>query len=66
MVDDVGKMIGIMSEMDLLRGEFVADSRAYLGPAAEAESTPLAVVEDVMTPHVRTVRETDDVLISSS
>ena len=61
-VDDVGKMIGIVSEMDLLRGEFEADPRAYLGPAAEAESPPPAVVEDVMTPHVRTIRETDDVL----
>ncbi|GAA4629345.1 CBS domain-containing protein [Actinoallomurus vinaceus] len=61
-VDEAGQMVGIVSEMDLLRGEFEADPRAYLRPAAEPESAPPTAVEEVMTPHVRTVRETDDVL----
>ncbi|GAB3975505.1 CBS domain-containing protein [Actinoallomurus acanthiterrae] len=61
-VDEAGRMVGIVSEMDLLRGEFEADPRAYLRPAAEPESQPPTAVEEVMTPQVRTVRETDDVL----
>ncbi|GAB3979466.1 CBS domain-containing protein [Actinoallomurus acanthiterrae] len=61
-VDDDGRMVGIVSEMDLLRREFEADPRAYLRPAAQPESPPPAVVEEVMNPNVRTVRETDDVL----
>lgn len=61
-LDDEGRMVGIVSEMDLLRGEFEADPRAYLRPAAAAGSPPPMAVEDVMTPHVRTVRESDDVL----
>jgi CBS-domain-containing membrane protein len=61
-LDDEGRMVGIVSEMDLLRGEFEADPRAYLRPAAEPESPPPAAVEDVMTPRVQTVRENDDVL----
>jgi CBS domain-containing protein len=61
-VDDTGRMVGIVSELDLLRGEFEADPRAYLRLAAEAESPPPATVEEVMSPHVVTVRENDDVL----
>lgn len=61
-LDDEGRLVGIVSEMDLLRGEFEADPRAYLRPAAEPESPPPAAVEDVMTPQVQTVRENDDVL----
>lgn len=61
-VDETGQVVGIVSEMDLLRGESEADPRAYLRPAAEPESQPPTAVEEVMTPHVRTVRETDDVL----
>ena len=60
--DDEGRLVGIVSEMDLLRGEFEADPRAYLRPAAEPESPPPAAVKDVMTPYVQTVRENDDVL----
>jgi predicted transcriptional regulator len=61
-VDDEDRMVGIVSEMDLLRGEFEADPRAYARPAAEPESPPPATVAEVMTPNVRTVRENDDVL----
>jgi CBS domain-containing protein len=61
-VDRRGRMTGIVSEMDLLRGEFEPDPRASAGPAAPPEAPPPATVEEVMTPEVVTVRETDDVL----
>ena len=61
-LDDEGRLVGIVSEMDLLCGEFEADPRAYLRPAAEPESPPPAAVADVMTPHVQTVCENGDVL----
>ncbi|GAA0319629.1 CBS domain-containing protein [Actinoallomurus spadix] len=61
-VDEEGRMVGIVSEMDLLRGQFEADPRAYLRLAAPPEAPPPAGVEEVMTPNVRTARETDDVL----
>lgn len=60
-VDERGRMVGIVSEMDLLRGEFEADPRAYLRPMGRPDSPPPGGVEEVMTPHVQTVRETDDV-----
>lgn len=60
-VDDEGRTVGIVSEMDLLRGEFEADPRAYLRPVADPGAAPPAYVEDVMSPHVHTMRETDDV-----
>ncbi|MCO5967837.1 MULTISPECIES: CBS domain-containing protein [Actinoallomurus] len=61
-VDEEDRMVGIVSEMDLLRGQFEADPRAYLRLAAPPESSPPTGVEEVMTPNVRTARETDDVL----
>ncbi len=61
-VDEDGHMVGIVSEMDLLRGEFEADPRAYLRPRAQPESAPPTTVEQVMTPNVRTVRETGDAM----
>lgn len=61
-VDEDGRMVGIVSEMDLLRGEFEADPRAYLRPMAQPESPPPTTVEQVMTPKVRTARETEDAM----
>ncbi|MCC5575632.1 CBS domain-containing protein [Microtetraspora sp. AC03309] len=61
-VDGNGRMVGIVSEMDLLRGEFEADPRAYLRPSAPPDSPQSVGVEEVMTPNVRTVREDADVL----
>lgn len=61
-VDEDGHMVGIVSEMDLLRGEFEADPRAYLRPMARPESPPPTTVEQVMTPKVRTARETEDAM----
>ncbi len=48
-VDEHGRMVGIVSEMDLLRGEFEADPRAYLRLSALPGSQPALGVEDVMS-----------------
>ncbi|WP_433498884.1 CBS domain-containing protein [Sphaerimonospora sp. CA-214678] len=61
-VDEHGRMVGIVSEMDLLRGEFEADPRAYLRLSAPPGSRPTLGVEDVMSPNVKTVREDTEVL----
>jgi CBS domain-containing protein len=61
-LDQQGRIVGIVSEMDLLRGVFEPDPRARVRPAASPASPPPATVEEIMTPDVRTARETDDVL----
>jgi CBS domain-containing protein len=61
-LNEDGRLVGIVSEMDLLRGEFEADPRAYLCPVARPESVPPATVAEVMTPKVRTVSENADVV----
>ncbi|MEU7692586.1 CBS domain-containing protein [Microbispora hainanensis] len=61
-VDENGRMVGIVSEMDLLRGEYGANPRAFLRPEAPPTSRPPALVEEVMTPHVRTVAEDADTM----
>jgi CBS domain-containing protein len=60
-VDGNEHVIGIVSEMDLLRNEFEADPRAFVRPVAEPDSLPPRGVDEVMTPHVMTVREETDV-----
>ncbi|MFC4060625.1 HPP family protein [Planomonospora corallina] len=61
-LDSGGRLVGIVSEMDLLRGEFERDprasARAVLG---HGERLPLRV-EEVMTPRVTTVTPTTDVV----
>src|SRR3954469_3157668 len=61
-LDRRGRMTGIVSELDLLRGAFEPDPRASVSLAASPGSPPPATVEEVMTSGVRTARETDDVL----
>ncbi|MBP2705091.1 CBS domain-containing protein [Microbispora sp. RL4-1S] len=64
-VDEAGRIVGIVSEMDLLRGEFEADPRAHLRlatppderPDVGPDAGPDMGVEEVMTPNVRTVGE---------
>ncbi|MGI8334312.1 CBS domain-containing protein [Actinomadura scrupuli] len=60
-VDDEGRLAGIVSEMDLLRREFEADPRAFARPAATPDEPPPHRVAEVMTRETRTVRETTDV-----
>ncbi|GAB3137879.1 CBS domain-containing protein [Microbispora hainanensis] len=61
-VDGTGRMVGIVSEMDLLRGEFGANPRAFLRPEALPTGRPPALVEEVMTPRVGTVGEDADTM----
>lgn len=61
-VERPGRMVGIVSEMDLLRGEFESEPRAFLRPEALPTGRPPALVEEVMTPRVATVGDTADVM----
>ncbi|GAA4196985.1 CBS domain-containing protein [Microbispora amethystogenes] len=61
-VERPGRMVGIVSEMDLLRGEFETDPRAFLRPEALPTGRPPALVEEVMTPRVATVGDGADVM----
>jgi CBS domain-containing protein len=54
-------VVGIVSEMDLLRNEFEADPRAFARPVAAPDGPPPRRVEELMTRQVITVRETTDV-----
>jgi CBS domain-containing protein len=60
-VDENGDLAGIVSEMDLLRGEFEADPRAFARPVPAPDEAPPRRVTEVMTTEVRTARETTDV-----
>jgi CBS domain-containing protein len=59
-VDRGGRLTGVVSEMDLLRGEYGADPAGFLRAVAAAGDPPLIRVENVMTTKVRTARESAD------
>lgn len=59
-VDESGTIVGIVSEMDLLRGEFQADPRAFLQQVGGTTEPPPRRVHEVMTQRVLTVRENTD------
>lgn len=56
-----GRMVGIVSELDLLRGEFEADPRAFARQIAAPQDPPPQRVSEVMTVEVVTTHETTDV-----
>ena len=59
-VDDEGRLVGIVSEADLLRGELISDPRAHVrAPADDLEPAP-KTVGDVMTTGVLAVHESTD------
>ncbi|GAA2304423.1 hypothetical protein GCM10010149_62630 [Nonomuraea roseoviolacea subsp. roseoviolacea] len=60
-LDDAGRLVGVVSELDLLRGEFPPDPRASARPVPGGEGPPPALVWQVMTHAVVTVSETADV-----
>ncbi|MFF0775225.1 HPP family protein [Nonomuraea wenchangensis] len=62
-VDEGGRLVGVVSEMDLLRGEFGPDPRATARRLPLPEMPPPRQVHDVMTGagEVVTVTETTDV-----
>lgn len=59
-VDDAGRLAGIVSEMDLLRGVFERDPRAFARPVATTASPAPRLVEEVMTRDVETARPNTD------
>ena len=59
-MDETGRMVGIVSEMDLLRDAFGADPRASLLLARPAAAPPPRTVAEVMTERVCTVPESAD------
>ncbi|MFI9846640.1 HPP family protein [Nonomuraea sp. NPDC051941] len=60
-VDESGHLVGVVSELDLLRGEFEPDPRATVRPTPSSHEPPPRQVMDVMTSDVVTVTETTDV-----
>ncbi|GAA2154457.1 CBS domain-containing protein [Actinomadura napierensis] len=60
-LDENGRLAGIVSEMDLLRGAFEADPRAFSRPLATSAGPPPRSVEEVMTREVETARPGTDV-----
>lgn len=59
-VDEEGRLIGIVSEADLLQGELIQDPRAHARPTEPAHDQGTVSVSDVMTERVHTVREGAD------
>lgn len=62
-LDDSGRLAGIVSEMDLLRGVFEHDPRAFARPLATASSPAPRLVEEVMTRDVEIARPGTDVAV---
>ncbi|MDA0635599.1 CBS domain-containing protein [Nonomuraea sp. MCN248] len=60
-VDEAGRLVGVVSELDLLRGEFGPDPRATVTPVPEPGGPPPHRVMEVMSGDVVTVTETTDV-----
>jgi len=60
-VDTGGRVVGIISEADLLRADLEPDPRARVRPTPQAAESSLATVADVMTRDPHTVREDSDV-----
>ncbi|MEV0351260.1 CBS domain-containing protein [Nonomuraea sp. NPDC050680] len=60
-VDDADHLVGVVSELDLLRGEFEPDPRASVRPVGPTAEPPPRRVTEVMTREAVTVTETTDV-----
>ncbi len=59
-VDDVGRVVGIVSEADLVRDAVLRDQRKRMIPQDVKDTPPPRRVGDVMTAHPVTVTGTDD------
>ncbi|TDB87788.1 CBS domain-containing protein [Actinomadura sp. 7K534] len=62
-VDEPGRLAGIVSEMDLLQGVFEHDPRAFVRPVATTAAPAPRLVEEVMTRDVETARPNGDVAV---
>lgn len=63
-VDDDGRVIGVVSEADLIREAVPIDPRARMTPAPPALPAPPRHVAEVYTPHPITVRMHDDLALA--
>lgn len=59
-VDDAGRVVGIVSEADLVRDAVLRDQRKRIIPQDVTDTPPPRRVGDVMTAHPVTVTGTDD------
>jgi CBS domain-containing protein len=59
-VEDDNRLVGIVSEADLLRGRVIDDPRAHLRPREDLPEPAARTVADVMTTFVVSVEETAD------
>ena len=60
-VDGGGRVVGIITEADLLKEDLEPDPRAHARPARQPAESTLTRVGQVMTAHPHTVREDNDV-----
>lgn len=59
-VDDDGRLVGIVSELDLLRDRLISDPRSHVWPPVGDAPPPPRTVGDVMTSDVYALTEADD------
>ncbi|HEU4539640.1 MAG TPA: CBS domain-containing protein [Jiangellaceae bacterium] len=59
-IDDESRLVGIVSEADLLRGELISDPRAHVRATGDEEEPSPKTVADVMTTGVLAVHESTD------
>jgi CBS domain-containing protein len=62
-VDEPGRLVGIVSEMDLLQGMFEHDPRSFVRPVATTAAPAPRLVEEVMTRDVETARPNTDAAV---
>lgn len=60
-VDDDGRVCGVVSEADLIRDAFADDPRSHMIPSDDQGRSLARYVSEVMTPHAITVHESTDV-----
>ena len=62
-VDDAERVVGVISEADLLKADLEPDPRAHVRPARQPAESRLTTVGQVMTAHPHTVRQDSDVAV---
>jgi CBS domain-containing protein len=60
-LDEHGRVCGMVSEADLIRDAFISDARGHLLPGEYGDHPVPTLVDEVMTPHAITVHETTDI-----
>jgi CBS domain-containing protein len=60
-LDDSGRICGVVSEADLIRGAFVPDARGHMLPGEFGGRAKPTTVAEVMTPHALTAHESSDI-----